>query len=270
VENPAVITNGDTSLVGVNTNWTVGGNETVSNNSTIGGTLNVTGVITGNGSNLSNIPALALVGAIPYANLSGLAGSASGTILSNTGSAIVWAAPGITAISTNTWKGTNTFTNAVIATNDQAGNQFAGTFTGNGHGLTNMPVLVAGSGAVNLTPTSGILYYATAGGATTAPAFGTNYAAIAPCAGVIYGLVFSGTVPPSGDNITNVVYTNGVASSLVASFGNGTTSFAMDSTHTVSVVQGERINFTIESSWSPGAVQYYSMSLYFAPSATIP
>ena len=129
------------------------------------------GTFTGNGVGLTNISASVIKGALPSGNITGVytnavtfiytgdvfggtfAGNGAGvTNLPITGSAVttnaspyglvISSVSGVQPNFTNTWTGTNLFTNTVIATNGQPANKFAGTFIGNGAGLTNVTAAI--------------------------------------------------------------------------------------------------------------------------------
>jgi hypothetical protein len=102
---------------------------------------------TGDGAGLTNVTAAALEGTVPAAQLPLATTSTKGavivdgttiTISGGVISAVGGGGGGVQTSGTNTWTGTNTFNSTVIATNNQAANQFAGTFIGDGAGLSNV------------------------------------------------------------------------------------------------------------------------------------
>ena len=202
--------------------------------------VTLTGTFSGNGTGLTNVTAVAT-------NVPTLT-AGSGIIIVTNGSPITnytisrTNGGGVQTDYTNTWTGTNTFTNTVIATNAAAFNQFAGTFSGNGAGLTNLPAQVLSStytNAVNFSNSADVFAGDGAGltNVTAAGLTGTNSSAVSfTNAGNVFVGSGAGLTSLNASQLTGGPWTNasvaGIANSSAYNQSNPVTSaFATISTN---------------------------------------
>ena len=180
--------------------------------------------------------------------------------MTTSGSALTWVAGGSSGASltaNQTFTGSNAFSAGTVITNSQASNQFAGTFTGNGGGVTNTPMAYNTSVYGSLTSSTLYMPWVSANAFSTTEA---NVRIAFPIGGVLTNLQTGtlGTVIGSGVTIATIAYVNGSAT-IVGTSNTGSASYtiANSGTNTAVVTAGQGIDFQFKATVGSGPTTSY-------------
>lgn len=130
----------------------------------------------------------------------------------------------------------------VTATTSASGNTVTITAIGGGGGGTQGSII----GSSSATSSAASITFIPVFGSTAGP-FST-LESVAPLAGTINNLYVNVIVNASTSNDTITLYKNGSPTSLVANITATTTGVYFDTTHTVSILEGDLINFSLSQS----------------------